>query len=452
MQQSLASRSRRLFQPLPYMLQEQAEVLASDVAAVVEIMCGKPSPTAPSAITGAVGLDDPDAYWQQPLAGAGPGPKQPLLLLYQQTSNLGAPPGQQQQQRHTESIGQISSCILVKMIVDLWLSVGGAAAFPLVLRMLQQALYQLQPQYRARAFDIIYNLALHGSMLLPSVTSRPPSPQVQAGRGKAQQAAALGVALSPVVSPLQQQQSEGQLYRISASPGGGINLQGSFGSHSQDELAAMPSSPQLSGAYAVVQQQTQQSPGSLSPRGAAAAAVAGQQGNSSWSPSAGDASPRGRSRLSRSQLGYMAPIGSSKPSSQQQQVQGSQLGRGSDGSYTAATLTAEASGATVGAGAGGRGSASMSAVQEAAASSEAGEEAAGEAVPGLPVELAWEAWLHQLLFELLLMLSMVSETVSLAACCCACMVAVDNAYAAIAIVRLLSVMTVQKPCVCHPLV
>lgn len=389
MHQSLASRSRRLFQPLPYTQQEQADILASDVAAVVEIMCGKPSPTTPSAITGMVGLEDPNTYWQQPLAAAGPGVQQPLLLLYQQTSNLG---GQQppQQQRHAESLGQISSCILVKMVVDLWLSVGGAAAFPFVLRMLQQALYQLQPQYRARAFDILFNLSLHGSMLLPSVASPPPSPQLHAavrGSRAPQAAAALGVVLTqdPGLSPvLSQQQSPGQPFAVSGPPS----------VFSQDEFGGMPS-PLQSPSAPPPQQQQQASPGPSSP----AAAAAGRQGSRGWFPQAGDASPRVRSRLSRSQLGWMGPV-SSKPTQQQQGLgQSSQLARGAGGGnsssgYTATALTADA--------ACGRGAAGMAAVREACGGSEGGDGAAG-----LPIELAWEAWLHQLLFELLLMLSMV---------------------------------------------
>lgn len=57
----------------------------------------------------------------------------------------------------------------------------------------------------------------------------------------------------------------------------------------------------------------------------------------------------------------------------------------------------------------------MAAVREACGGSEAGDGAAG-----LPIELALEAWLHQLLFELLLMLSMVRTGVwvgSVSACC-----------------------------------
>jgi hypothetical protein len=402
MQQSLANRSRRLFQPLPYTQQEQADVLASDVAAVVEIICGKPSPTTPSAITGAVGLDDPDTYWQQPVVGPGSGPQQPPLLLYQQTSNLG---GQQppQQQRHAESIGQISSCILVKMIVDLWLSVGGAAAFPLVMRMLQQALYQLQPQYRARAFDILYNLALHGSMLLPVVTSPPPSPQAQPARIKLQPNALAGV-LAPQEQQQQQQQSEGHIVRIS-SPLGGIDLQPSLGSfHSQEDLGGTLSQPQSPSACTV----GQRSPGSMS-LAAAAAAAAGHQSSSSWSPQQGEASPRGRSRLSCSHLGWMAPI-ASKPSQQQQgQDAQQQLGRGSDSSYTATSFATEPAGAA--AGASGRGAAGMAAVQEGSSSDvgQAPEDAAAAAAAAasVPVGVAWEEWLHQLLFELLLMLSTV---------------------------------------------
>ena len=402
MQQSQANRGRRLFQPLPYTQQEQADVLSSDVAAVVEIMCGKPSPTAPSAITGAVGLDDPDAYWQQPLVGSGASaPQQPLLLLYQQTSNLGGP--QQQQQRHTESIGQISSCILVKMVVDLWLSVGGAAAFPLVLRMLQQALYQLQPQYRARAFDIVYNLALHGSMLMPSVTSPPPSPRVQAQRGRMAQPTALGVVLSPLQQAEGQQQQQ-QLYGAAGSPGG---LQQSPGSgYSRDDAPGMqPSPPQSPSAHTTAHQQYQQhSPGVVSP------AAGGQQQPGGLPPSSPqvEASPRARSRLSRSQIGWMAPNGSRSGPHQHQHHQQQQHGQAGLGRAASSSNSQGGSfpAATTAAGDDGRGAAAgMAAVQEGVGSDAGSGSTAGVSVP---VEVAWEAWLHQLLFELLLMLSMVS--------------------------------------------
>jgi hypothetical protein len=384
MQQCLANRGRRLFQPMPYTQQEQADVLASDVAAVVEIVCGKPSPTTPSAITGAVGLDDPDLFWQQQVVS---GPQQPLLLLYQQTSNLGGTQSQQQQQRHAESVGQISSCILVKMLVDLWLSVGGAAAFPLVLRMLQQALYQLQPQYRARAFDIIYNLALHGSMLMPAVpASPPPSPQMRAGRAKPPTAYGL-----QALSPNQQQQPSTQQLHASQSSTHARDASSVSACSQETSPLEYPSPPQSPRAHAVAtqQQQQQQSPGS--PR-----AAAGQQVSSSWSP---QASPRGRSRLSRSQLaGAAAATSSSKAAGLAQQDLGQQQQRvqlGGCSNSSSGSLDAHAAGSD--AAAGGRG--------------DAGTAAACGAGEALPIEVAWEAWLHQLLFELLLMLSLVSWSV-----------------------------------------
>jgi hypothetical protein len=76
-------------------------------------------------------------------------------------------------------------------------------------------------------------------------------------------------------------------------------------------------------------------------------------------------------------------------SQQQQQQQRVQLGACSNSSSGSLDAHAAGSDAT----AGGRGDAG------AAAACEGGET--------LPIEVAWEAWLHQLLFELLLMLSMV---------------------------------------------
>jgi hypothetical protein len=421
MQQCLAGRGRRLFQPMPYTQQEQAQVQASDVAAVVEVMCGKPSPAAPSAITGAVGLDEPDAYWQPPgsMEAAGNALQQPLLLLYQHTSNLGGAQQQQQQQRHVESIGQISSCILMKLVVDLWLTAGGAAALPLVLRMLQQALYQLQPQYRARAFDIIYNLALHGTMLMPATTavSLPPSPALDTSRSAAPPP------LSAALSPLQQQQQQQQqVYGTVDSPGGlDTQQQQAAGTYVQAGFGAAPSPPQSPSSYAAQQQQSSPGPPAVS---------------SSWSP---QPSPRARSRLSRSQLAWMAPADSLAPLQQQQQSvppplplqqqgAGATGGPSASGSSNAMTGAGAAApppagdGPAAGGGGSGRAARGMAAVREGSSGSEAGDAGSigGGAAAVVPVEVAWEAWLQQLLFELLLLLSMVSKGLGALVLQCSC--------------------------------
>jgi hypothetical protein len=392
LQQSRQRRARRLFQPLPYLQQDYAEVTSTDVAAIVEILCGKPSPAAASAITGTVGLEDPAVYWQQ----------QPVQLLL-----TGSAQQQQQQQvLHSDSIGQIASCILVKLIVDLWLSAGGAVAFPLVLRMLQQALYQQQPEHRANAFNIVYNLALHGCMLMPIQQANPSSPLAQPSRRDAAAAAAAAVQAQASTSSLLQQQLQQlsllqqqhreqqpgtELAGIPAdpdtlSPGTAADLdpnpshqtlgqgsprsQGGSSTHSHSPLPSprihlppqllSPTSQQQQGSNTSTQQQQQQFGGSTSPL----------------------PSPTGRSRLSRSELRIHAE--QLRHSNEQQQQQ--------HGSKAAAAEGEEAeSGDDQGSEGGGFGSGSSSSSEE---------------LP--PVELAWEAWLQQLLYELLLMLSMVS--------------------------------------------
>lgn len=119
---------------------------SQDLAAVIEVMCGKHNAAALSAITGDV--DSTTAagqYWQQ--TGT------------------------------RTSLGQVCCGILMKLIVDLWLQSGPQQSFPLVLRMLQQALHQDQASYRARAFDILYNLSLHACCLSAAGHTRPVSPR-----------------------------------------------------------------------------------------------------------------------------------------------------------------------------------------------------------------------------------------------------------------------------------
>eukprot|EP00198_Chlamydomonas_reinhardtii_P002370 XP_001691706.1 predicted protein [Chlamydomonas reinhardtii] len=55
--------------------------------------------------------------------------------------------------------------ILMKLIIDMWQRCGPVGSYTLVLRMLRAALRSSQPSTRARAFDVLYNLSVHGAML-----------------------------------------------------------------------------------------------------------------------------------------------------------------------------------------------------------------------------------------------------------------------------------------------
>jgi hypothetical protein len=326
---------------------------------------------------------------------------------------------QQQQVLHSDSIGQIASCILVKLIVDLWLSAGGAVAFPLVLRMLQQALYQQQPEHRVNAFNIVYNLALHGCMLMPAQHSHPSSPLAQPVLQDAAAAAAQAGSSSLLqqqlqqLSLLQQQHREQQQQQLgpaamptaaeiaggqqdpeSDSPGaGGLDpnpshnnqgqgsprSQGGSSAHSYSPLSSprihLP--PQLLSPTSQQQQQQQQQGFSLLTQ------QQQQQFGGSTSPLP---SPTGRSRLSRSELRIHAE--QLRRSNEQQEQPPNPA--------AAAAAAASDDGAAVG--------------DDEEGASEgrfgSGGSSSSEGLP--PVELAWEAWLQQLLYELLLMLSMVS--------------------------------------------
>lgn len=63
------------------------------------------------------------------------------------------------------AVPQVCGGILMKLLMDLWVAAGPLGSFTLVLRMLRAALRSAQPRVRARAFDVLYNLAAHGAML-----------------------------------------------------------------------------------------------------------------------------------------------------------------------------------------------------------------------------------------------------------------------------------------------
>lgn len=62
---------------------------------------------------------------------------------------------------------QVCGALLVKLVMDLWLSAGSGNSYPLVLRMLRKTLADPRPVVRARAFDTLYNLACHSALLAP---------------------------------------------------------------------------------------------------------------------------------------------------------------------------------------------------------------------------------------------------------------------------------------------
>jgi hypothetical protein len=147
--------ARLLFHHQPYCHQDQLQLSAADVAALVEVVVGPRQQGMPSAVTGCVEVaGEADArFW---------------ALL---------PPGSSS----ADSLGQAAACVLVKLAMDLWLAAGPEAAAPLVLRMLQQALQQPLPSQRARAFDLLYNMSLHGGLLRGQQDSEPTSPQHASG-------------------------------------------------------------------------------------------------------------------------------------------------------------------------------------------------------------------------------------------------------------------------------
>ncbi|CAG9467668.1 unnamed protein product [Pedinophyceae sp. YPF-701] len=60
---------------------------------------------------------------------------------------------------------EVFTGLLVKLIVDMWLKCGPEQALPLALILLVKALGCTHMAWRCRVFDVLFNLALHGSLL-----------------------------------------------------------------------------------------------------------------------------------------------------------------------------------------------------------------------------------------------------------------------------------------------
>ncbi|KAL4856367.1 hypothetical protein ACK3TF_003171 [Chlorella vulgaris] len=139
-----SSRARMLFQYKPYSQQEPLSVGEEEVAAVVEAVFGQMGGGA-SAFT-----DAADSLWGS-LAGA-------------QFGLSGA-----------ASTGEVAAVILVKLIMDLYVTAGPRAAFPLALLLLQRPLVGGEAAaVQARVFDLVYNLSVHGELLYDSAAEAVP--------------------------------------------------------------------------------------------------------------------------------------------------------------------------------------------------------------------------------------------------------------------------------------
>lgn len=130
-----SAHARMMFSHQPYSVQEELSMSQADVAVVVEVVCGQGAAKAFGA--------------EAPCAGS-----------------AGAKPWSESYEEG--DLGQVCGSILMKLIMDLFLNAGPGTSYPLVLRMLRQSLASPQPEIRARAFDVIFNLTLHSALLEPS--------------------------------------------------------------------------------------------------------------------------------------------------------------------------------------------------------------------------------------------------------------------------------------------
>jgi len=373
-----AAPRRSLFHHTPYTQQEPlANLAAADVAAVLEVMVGRAGGSAaPSVISGLMEEDQAiEAHWRPEAPPAAPAvASQPggrgAGGLAGASSSGGAP------RPPKESLGQMCACILSKMVIDTWLGAGPEASLPLVLRMLQQALHHPHPAIRARPFDILYNLAVHAALLSGcdddaggGADEDGLTPQRRAGYDAATTPPLAATGPGSLPPPSAPPELAGQLYARPQSPSGAQRPRGGSG----------------------------QSVGQLhSPRIHLPPQVMAQQGAGSGAGSGGGTSPR--SPLSSAPVaaggapnggggGPLSPVQQPTPQLQQGLASPrSRLGRGDGPSALQVLASPGGSSAVVGEGSEGR-----------------------WAPAGGVLEMEFEGWLRQLLFELLTMLAQVSH-------------------------------------------
>ena len=342
--------------PTPYLKQDPLVLNPAEVAAVVEVVCGPVHPGAASAVTGAIEREaDPFLYWQERgMAGSNGGSGRGGNL---QCSTDGG----DDRQLVPEPLGSTCLRLIMKMIVDLWMKGGPQGSFPLVLRMLQQAVHQSHASYRIRAFDLLYNLSLHGCLLY--ITSDDSGNQNAEGDHAAAATKPLG--------------------GLGGFAGGTVSPKGNR-EHSQTSFSSGVSS------FPASQQQT---PCVTSPSSAVASGVAAA------SNGAAGQCPSPRSRLARGDVSAVAASSTSAAAAaagqqQQQERQG----------LTSADFPMQgAPGGTLGWGWWLRGdvAAGEGGVEQYVAQGEGVDSAEGAAV----AEVAFQSWLRELLFELLVMVA-----------------------------------------------
>ncbi|KXZ50930.1 hypothetical protein GPECTOR_14g176 [Gonium pectorale] len=153
---------RLLFHHPPYNRSEQLPMTEADVAVVVEAVCGVRAASALAAVGGPPGVDEAEA------------------------EASGQPEGMWQAAFEEDpDFAQMCGSILMKLIVDMWMRCGPVGSYTLVLRMLRAALRSSQPATRARAFDVLYNLAMHGTMLRGEAEEAALAAAAEAGGGGA---------------------------------------------------------------------------------------------------------------------------------------------------------------------------------------------------------------------------------------------------------------------------
>ena len=162
-----------LFQYKPYCQQDSLHLSEQDVAAVLEACFGK-IPLSESVSNTNTATDSTTSNNVQNSGGGGGGGGEYNSSEGRRSSNVhvgggavfpwgisggGGGGGSAQ------ATSDVASVVLIKLIMDLYLLKGPRTAFSMVHFMLQRAVLYGDGAAKARVFDLILNLAVHGEML-----------------------------------------------------------------------------------------------------------------------------------------------------------------------------------------------------------------------------------------------------------------------------------------------
>ena len=152
--------SQSLFHTLPYSQQDKLHVSEEDMSLIMEVVLGPAAASSQRALGQHLPRIKPVQEDQALPSNDAQRPQKG-----DQNDATSPPFGFLESQFHVDGFGPSCCSILLKLIVDMYLSAGPGSAYPLVLRMLSKGLLSPHPEPRARVFDLVFNLAVHSGLM-----------------------------------------------------------------------------------------------------------------------------------------------------------------------------------------------------------------------------------------------------------------------------------------------